>query len=105
MGSVDVDTIDHVLEESNLGILEATLEKYDAERDKRLRPDGLDQYIFLDRTKDPEMRAFTDDPWLNERSDEVTIEDGQTIQHLVLGGELEPNRNSPYESFGPLGAS
>ncbi|KPI43830.1 Pentalenolactone D synthase [Cyphellophora attinorum] len=88
MGSVDVDTTQHALEESTLHMIADRLKKYDGERDKRLRPDGLDQYVLLSKTEDPTLRAFTRDPWLNERSDKVTLHDGQTIEHLVLGAGM-----------------
>jgi hypothetical protein len=88
MGSVDVDTMQHALGESTLHLIEDRLTKYDAERDKRMRTDGLDQYVLLKKTEDPALQAFTKDPWLNERSDKVTLHDGQIIEHLVLGAGM-----------------
>jgi cation diffusion facilitator CzcD-associated flavoprotein CzcO len=59
--------------------------KYDEERDKRLRSDGIKQYLFLDRSDDPHLRAFSEDPCTNDRSDTITIQDGQFVKHLILG--------------------
>ncbi|KAI9028796.1 cyclododecanone monooxygenase [Hyaloraphidium curvatum] len=55
-------------------------QKYLAERDKRLRPDGLDQYIMQAEVED---KSLVDDPWCEPlerkiRKEEVTV--------LILGG-------------------
>lgn len=42
--------------------LEAVRERYRAERDKRLRPDGLDQYVHLEG----DLARLAQDPWIEE---------------------------------------
>ncbi|KAK4945734.1 hypothetical protein LTR10_015082 [Elasticomyces elasticus] len=58
-------------------------QKYEEERQKRLRPEGDAQYVDLD-TSD-EFKYYRDDPWLDERSEKVTISDNEHIKYLILG--------------------
>nr|MDT0666093.1 NAD(P)-binding protein [Micromonospora sp. DSM 115978] len=54
--------------------------RYLAERDKRLRPDGLAQYV----TMSGEFASFADDPYAVERLDRPPLED--SVDVAVLGG-------------------
>jgi len=58
-------------------------QKYEEERQKRLRPEGDAQYVDLD-TSD-QFKYYRDDPWLDERSDKITISDNEHIKYLILG--------------------
>ena len=58
-------------------------QKYAEERDKRIRDDGNAQYIDLSVSK--KFKHYAEDPWRDERSDKVTIGDGQNVKYLILG--------------------
>ena len=58
-------------------------QKYTEERQKRIRDDGDGQYVDLSQSE--KFKHYAEDPWLNERSDQVTIKDGEHIKYLVLG--------------------
>lgn len=60
-------------------------EKYAAERAKRLRSDGMAQYIDLQQTCDPKYADFAADPWLDARSETQTLRDGDSVKWLILG--------------------
>ena len=57
--------------------------KYDEERQKRLRPDGDGQYVDLSLSE--QFKHYREDPWLDERSEKVTIQDGEHVKFLILG--------------------
>ncbi|KAH8829243.1 flavin-binding monooxygenase-like family protein [Flagelloscypha sp. PMI_526] len=60
--------------------------KYSAERDKRLRSDGLDQ--FADLSKTPEYAYLAQDPWADHsalNAKPSAINDGETYKCFVLG--------------------
>jgi cyclohexanone monooxygenase len=66
----------------NSSVREVVREKYAMERDKRLRPDGPDQYITVDL--DGEFSDYLDDPYCeNPIEREPVFEDAQVV---VIGG-------------------
>ncbi len=58
-------------------------QKYDEERLKRTRPDGDGQYIDLAFSE--QFKHYREDPFLDERSEEQTIRDGEHVKYLILG--------------------
>ncbi|ETI26746.1 hypothetical protein G647_10191 [Cladophialophora carrionii CBS 160.54] len=58
-------------------------QKYDEERSKRIRPDGDAQYVDLAVSE--QFQHYREDPWLDERSEAVTIRDGEHIKYFILG--------------------
>ncbi|KAJ9605521.1 hypothetical protein H2200_010178 [Cladophialophora chaetospira] len=58
-------------------------QKYDEERQKRTRPDGDAQYVVLANSE--KFKHYREDPWLDGRSDAVTINDGEHVKYLILG--------------------
>lgn len=58
-------------------------QKYEEERQKRLRPDGDAQYVDLSYSD--QFKHYRDDSWLNERSEKVTINKNEHIKYLILG--------------------
>lgn len=64
----------------------ALQQRYAAERDKRVKPEGIAQYIDLQSSD--RFRHLQDDPWvdhtaLNQR--EPAIKDGDHVNVLILG--------------------
>lgn len=60
------------------------MQKYNEERMKRLRPDGVTQYIDL-ATSD-KFKQYQDDPWLEEEGNPVpALSDGDHCKFLILG--------------------
>ncbi|KAH8745897.1 cyclohexanone 1,2-monooxygenase [Diaporthe sp. PMI_573] len=62
------------------------IEKYTQERAKRLRPDGVAQYIDV-RSK--EIQTLASDPWVNYESEAIKnapLKDGSNIKFLICGG-------------------
>lgn len=60
------------------------MQKYNEERMKRLRPDGIAQYIDL-ATSD-KFKQYQDDPWLLEEGELVpSLSDGDHCKYLILG--------------------
>lgn len=59
-------------------------QKYAEERDKRVRPEGSAQYIDLGLSD--KFQHYREDPWLDERSETVTLEDGARRKFLIIGG-------------------
>ena len=59
---------------------DALREKYRAERDKRLRADGNDQYVRIEGA----LSHYVDDPYLEPRIDRAPMQD--EIEILVIGG-------------------
>ena len=62
-------------------------QKYTAEAAKRLRPDGLDQFVRLKEAGSERFRALAEDPWadhtaLNSRAQ---VQDGAKSKFLILG--------------------
>ncbi|KIW77302.1 hypothetical protein Z517_09748 [Fonsecaea pedrosoi CBS 271.37] len=60
--------------------------KYDEERQKRLRPDGDAQYVDLALSE--QFKHYREDPWVDERSEKVTIKDGEHVKYLILGAGI-----------------
>ncbi|OQU98804.1 hypothetical protein CLAIMM_04533 [Cladophialophora immunda] len=78
MGSIG-ETADPVQAVSN------TLRKYDIEREKRLRPEGLDQYVDIYETNELEHGA--EDPWINSNKvpNSLDVYDGHRCKAVVIG--------------------
>lgn len=60
--------------------------RYDAERDKRLRSDGLAQYI--DVYDSPKFRHFQTDPWAKSEpksSEQRIVKDGDEVKFFIIG--------------------
>lgn len=60
--------------------------RYNEERDKRLRPDGLGQYI--DVYDSPKFRHFQEDPWADSEpksSNPRVVKDGEETRFLIMG--------------------
>jgi cation diffusion facilitator CzcD-associated flavoprotein CzcO len=58
-------------------------QKYDEERQKRIRPDGDAQYVDLAVSE--QFKHYREDPWLDERSEAITIRNGEHIKYFILG--------------------
>ncbi|CAL5871267.1 uncharacterized protein PFLUO_LOCUS5515 [Penicillium psychrofluorescens] len=61
-------------------------QKYAEERDKRLRGDGLGQ--FIDPANSKELRHFIDDPWVDHQTlncQDSPLKDGSHCKFLILG--------------------
>lgn len=67
--------------------LTQTLAKYDEERDKRLRPDGLDQYADIGKTE--KFKHFGKDPWTTPDNPYLQkprpMADGHHCKVLIVG--------------------
>ncbi|GIJ81504.1 hypothetical protein Asppvi_000003 [Aspergillus pseudoviridinutans] len=75
-----------VSESLPVGLSEELHQKYAEERDKRLRRDGLAQ--FLDPANSNELRHFIDDPWVDHQTlnaQEPPLKDGSHCKFLILG--------------------
>jgi cation diffusion facilitator CzcD-associated flavoprotein CzcO len=60
------------------------MQKYDQERIRRLKPEGITQYIDL-ATSD-KFREYRDDPWLEEEGEIVpALKDGGHCKYLIFG--------------------
>lgn len=57
--------------------------KYEQEKKKRTRPDGDGQYVDLSVSE--QFKHYREDPWLDDRSDTVTINSGEHVKYLILG--------------------
>ena len=60
-------------------------ERYREEREKRLRPDGLDQYINLVDAEDPNLTRFLKDPWDKESTPSLTLKENEHFKFLIMG--------------------
>lgn len=67
----------------------AVQEKYASERAKRMRKeeDATNQYLDLNILKDAKFSSFSRDPWLDSRSDQVCLRDGDRVKFLNIGGK------------------
>lgn len=66
----------------------ATQQKYAEEAAKRLRPDGLAQYVELKDAESDRFKALGQDPWVNHASlntQDPAVKDGETYKFAVLG--------------------
>ena len=64
----------------------AIRQKYREEREKRLRADGLAQYIDL--TKSEKFKHFQEDPWVDHEAlnaQDLPLKDDQAYKFLILG--------------------
>ena len=64
-----------------------TQKKYQ-ERNKRLRPDGLTQYINLGDTDEPSYMHFLKDPWDDGTTASLTLKDNDHFKFLILGAGI-----------------
>ena len=64
-----------------------TQKKYQ-ERNKRLRPDGLTQYINLGDTDEPSYMHFLKDPWDDGTTASLTLKDNDHLKFLILGAGI-----------------
>ena len=61
-------------------------QKYSEERAKRVREDGLSQYVDLSRSD--KFRHFQDDPWIDHNAPDAgvpVLTDGASCKYLILG--------------------
>jgi hypothetical protein len=66
----------------------ATQQKYAEEADKRLRPDGLAQYVELKDAEFDRFKALGQDPWVNHaalNAQGSAVKDGEKYKFAVLG--------------------
>lgn len=66
--------------------IEAVHERYAAERDKRIRPEGINQYI--DIASSDRFRHYSTDPWVDHatlNAQKPPLEDGSHTKVLILG--------------------
>ncbi|RFU28103.1 hypothetical protein B7463_g8218, partial [Scytalidium lignicola] len=63
----------------------AVQQRYTEERNKRLRPEGVSQYVDLSTSE--YFRRFQDDPWITPNSSEgpTALEDGDRCGFMILG--------------------
>ncbi|KAF2761843.1 monooxygenase [Pseudovirgaria hyperparasitica] len=59
--------------------------KYEEERNKRLRSDGLSQYLNLSSTENPKIRRYLDDPWDDGSISSIPLQDGAHTKILIVG--------------------
>ncbi|KFA73431.1 hypothetical protein S40288_04217 [Stachybotrys chartarum IBT 40288] len=77
-------------DETNSGMpdVAALAAKYGEEKAKRLRSDGLDQYVELEEATSSRLSSIGQDPWVDHEalnSQPSNIKDGDDIKVLVLG--------------------
>lgn len=65
-----------------------TEKRYQEERKKRLRPDGLDQYVNLGDTEEPSYKRFLRDPWDNGSTASLTLKDNAHFKFVILGAGM-----------------
>lgn len=65
-----------------------TQERYQEERGKRLRSDGLDQYVSLGDTEEPSYKRFLRDPWDNGSTASLTLKDNAHFKLFILGAGI-----------------
>jgi hypothetical protein len=61
-------------------------QKYSEERNKRLRADGISQYVDLSRSD--KFKHFQDDPWIDSNAPDAAVPaltDGSSCKFLILG--------------------
>lgn len=59
--------------------------KYAEERLKRLRSDGVDQYINLNSAEDHNLKQFLEDPWDDGAASPVRLQDGARFKVVIMG--------------------
>ncbi|KAL4733103.1 hypothetical protein BDV11DRAFT_97998 [Aspergillus similis] len=65
-----------------------TQEKYQEERKKRLRADGLTQYINLGDTEEPSYTRFLKDPWDDGSTASLTLKENDYFKFVILGAGI-----------------
>ncbi|EXJ92917.1 hypothetical protein A1O3_01473 [Capronia epimyces CBS 606.96] len=75
MGSID----------SSTQPLEQILHKYDVERQRRLHPEGLDQYVDISTTKG--LEHYAEDPWVTDDNiaSSLDVTDGMQCKAVLVG--------------------
>ncbi|RKU44052.1 hypothetical protein DL546_005847 [Coniochaeta pulveracea] len=77
----------HPLAESGLNFI-ATQHKYAEEAAKRLRPDGLAQYVELKDAESDRFKAIGQDPWVDHaalNAQDPAVKEGETYKFAILG--------------------
>ena len=85
---MDVNQRDSSIAGVDLEKLAAIRRKYEAEARKRLRPEGLGQFVPLRALDNERSRSLSDDPWVDHatlNTQSPPIRTGETYKHLVLG--------------------
>ena len=71
--------------------LAAVQAKYEEERKKRLRPDGVNQFQELARSEAPRLRHLADDPWADHAALDARtppLRDGDEVKFLIAGAGI-----------------
>ncbi|KAL2268942.1 hypothetical protein VTJ83DRAFT_3788 [Remersonia thermophila] len=85
-GSASDDT--HILPSPEDLKLFKLSQKYTAEATKRLRPDGVDQFIPLKKSGGERLRALAEDPWVDHtalNAKKCPVAEGTIYKFLILG--------------------
>ncbi|KAK8015318.1 hypothetical protein PG990_008614 [Apiospora arundinis] len=67
------------------------VQKYEEEKEKRIRADGSAQYQEFESSEDPRLRHLADDPWVDHaklNAQAPNLVDGQHVKVLCLGAGL-----------------
>ena len=76
------------LPEVNLDKLNAVRKKYAEEANKRIRPEGLGQFLQLTETDEARLHSLVDDPWADHEllnSRKSPIENNGVYRFLIVG--------------------
>lgn len=60
-------------------------QKYAEERSKRLRSDGVDQYVSLNSIDDLHLKGFLDDPWDQGAESPIRLQAGARYRVAIMG--------------------
>ncbi|KAJ5318338.1 hypothetical protein N7476_004758 [Penicillium atrosanguineum] len=60
-------------------------QKYAEERSKRLRSDGVDQYVNLNTSDDPHLKGFLNDPWDQGAQSPIALQLGAQYRVAIMG--------------------
>ncbi|EEP81958.1 predicted protein [Uncinocarpus reesii 1704] len=63
-------------------------QKYAEEREKRLRPDGLEQYIGLSNTDDQSLKRLLHDQWDDGTTPSLPLEEGARYKIVIVGAGI-----------------
>ncbi len=65
----------------------ALQQKYAEEVTKRVRPDGLDQFITLRRSSDEFLKSLNEDPWANHAAlnAKTPVKEGGRYKYVIVG--------------------
>ncbi|PLB35833.1 flavin-containing monooxygenase [Aspergillus candidus] len=64
---------------------ERVRQKYAEERSKRLRSEGVDQYVSLNATDDLRLKGFLDDPWDEHVESPIRLQSGNRYRVAIMG--------------------